>query len=122
MHADDRRHGRHRPLTIALADLDNHRMDRAKHLVLIMTDGQWQGGWATKRHLACYKDDGRQMIGFGYGADYLARTMIGYGCDEAFAIQRPDGHPAFPGAGPARHRLIRTQVGECDDTLPHEPL
>ena len=73
---------------IALADLDNHRLDREKHLVLIMTDGAWSGGWRdNKRSLAWYKDPGRQMIGFGYGSDYLARTMEGYGCDEAFAIR-----------------------------------
>ena len=72
--------------SVALADLDNHRMDRSKHIVLIMTDGQWQGGW-SKRSLAYYKDDGRQMIGFGYGSDHLAKIMEGYGCDEAFAIR-----------------------------------
>ena len=73
---------------IALADLDNHRMERAKHLVLIMTDGSWGGGWRNdNRTLAYYKDAGRQIIGFGYGSDHLARTMEGYGCDVAFGIR-----------------------------------
>jgi hypothetical protein len=72
---------------MALADLDNHRMDRDKHIVLIMTDGEWGGGWrSNERHLSFYKDPGRKMLGFGYGSDRLARTLLGYGCDEAFAI------------------------------------
>ena len=71
---------------MALADLDNHRMGRDKHIVLIMTDGQWSSQWGLDRHLSFYKDPGRKMIGFGYGADYLARTLERYGCDEAFAI------------------------------------
>jgi len=73
--------------SIALTDLDNQRMDRSKHLVLIMTDGQWQGDWSHgKRTLAWYKDPGRKLIGFGYGSDYLSKGLIGKGCDEAFAI------------------------------------
>jgi hypothetical protein len=72
---------------MALADLDNQRCDRAKHLVLIMTDGQWQGRWSNNQGtLAWYKDDGRSIIGFGYGNQGLANSLMGKGCDEAFAI------------------------------------
>lgn len=74
--------------SLALADLDNHRMERDKHIVLIMTDGQWSGDWnGGQRHLSFYKDPGRRLIGFGYGDAVLARRMQGYGCDEAFAIR-----------------------------------
>ena len=73
--------------SVALTDLDNHRGEASKHLVLIMTDGQWQGDWHYgKRTLAWYKDPGRVLIGFGFGSDYLAKGLIGKGCDEAFAI------------------------------------
>jgi hypothetical protein len=77
---------------MALVDLDNQRCDREKHLVLIMTDGQWQGRWANGGGtLAWYKDDGRIMLGFGFARDARAaqnhaRSMVGRGCDEAFGI------------------------------------
>jgi hypothetical protein len=72
---------------MALADLDNQRCERSKHLVLIMTDGQWQGRWAEQGGgtLAWYKDDGRQFAGFGYGRG-LANGLLAKGCDEAFEI------------------------------------
>ena len=86
--------------TTALADLDNQRCDRPKHIVLIMTDGDWNEGWPTaggykvarrgnaptKRHLAAYKDAGRLLVGFGYGSESLAEGLIAKGCDEAFGI------------------------------------
>lgn len=81
---------------VALGDLDNQRCERSKHLVLIMTDGQWQGRWAdNKGTLAWYKDDGRTMIGFGFGADHLARGLMAKGCDEAFGIKDLMAIPAY---------------------------
>jgi hypothetical protein len=73
---------------MALADLDNQRCDKAKHLVLIMTDGQWQGRWSGGGGtLAWYKDDGRTIVGFGFGSQGLASSLLAKGCDEAFQIQ-----------------------------------
>jgi hypothetical protein len=72
---------------MALADLDKQRCERSKHLVLIMTDGQWQGRWAGgDGTLAWYKDEGRSIVGFGYGNEGLARNMLRRGCDDAFSI------------------------------------
>jgi hypothetical protein len=78
---------------MALGDLDNQRCDRSKHLVLIMTDGQWQGRWSEGGGgtLAWYKDDGRSIVGFGFASSGhssrgLDRRLLAYGCDEAFQI------------------------------------
>ena len=71
--------------TQALQDLDNQRYDKAKHIVLIMTDGDWQG-WGGKRTLAAYKEPGRSIFGFGLGGAYLAKNLIAKGCDDAFGI------------------------------------
>ncbi len=80
----------------ALADLDNQRHDKSKHIVLIMSDGEWESAWANKkRSVAAYKDGGRSIIGFGYGGDSIARSLMGYGCDEAFAIQDLMAIPRF---------------------------
>jgi hypothetical protein len=82
---------------VALADLDNQRHDKAKHIVLIMSDGEWESAWEgkSKRTLALYKDASRRIIGFGYGHDGIARRLLGYGCDEAFAIQDLMAIPRF---------------------------
>ena len=81
----------------ALADLDNQRHDKSKHIVLIMSDGEWESSWSGKqaRTVAFYKDAGRQIIGFGYGGDYIARRLMSYGCDEAFAIDDLMAIPRF---------------------------
>ena len=81
---------------VALGDLDNQRCDREKHLVLIMTDGQWQGRWAEGGGgtLAWYKDGGRRFAGFGYGRG-LAQSLLAKGCDEAFQIDDLMAIPAF---------------------------
>jgi hypothetical protein len=81
---------------MALGDLDNQRCDKAKHLVLIMTDGQWQGRWAEGGGgtLAWYKDDGRSIVGFGYGRN-LDRSLMAKGCDEAFSISDLMEIPAY---------------------------
>jgi hypothetical protein len=68
----------------ALADLGNQRLDKAKHIVMIMTDGEWQG-WAN-RTLDAYKEPGRHITGFGFGSRSLRNKLLGYGCDDAFAI------------------------------------
>lgn len=83
--------------TIALADLDNQRYEKSKHVVLIMTDGSWSQAWeggykrgqdvAAKRHLAAHKEEGRVIIGFGYGGESLARGLLKKGCDQAYAIR-----------------------------------
>jgi hypothetical protein len=81
---------------MALADLDNQRCERSKHLVLIMTDGQWQGRWSSGGGtLAWYKDDGRTMVGFGFGNRGLDTRLMGYGCDEAFQIDDLMAIPAY---------------------------
>lgn len=72
--------------TRALQDLDNQRYDRAKHIVIIMTDGDWSGEWNGKRTLAAYKDAGRQIYGFGLGGRHLREGLIAKGCDNAWAI------------------------------------
>jgi hypothetical protein len=77
----------------ALADLENQRHDKTKHIVLIMTDGSWSGEWeggsrgGAKRSLAGYKTEGRTFIGFGYGTDALTQNLRAKGCDEAYAIK-----------------------------------
>jgi hypothetical protein len=90
----------------ALADLENQRFDKDRHLVLIMTDGDWQGEWgnrqgswgggpvrkeADRATLAYHNTDGTVMIGFGYStyqgsADLYRDNLLGYGCPEAFGI------------------------------------
>ena len=71
--------------TVALLDLDNQRYERAKHIVIIMTDGDWSGSWA-KRSLAAYKEPGRNIFGFGLGGTHLAKNLIARGCDAAYGI------------------------------------
>ena len=70
--------------TVALLDLDNQRYEKAKHIVIVMTDGDWQG-W-TKRSLAAYKEPGRSIFGFGLGGHHLAQNLVGKGCDAAYSI------------------------------------
>lgn len=71
--------------TVALLDLDNQRYERAKHIVIIMTDGDWSGSWA-KRSLAAYKEPGRSIFGFGLGGTHLAKNLVARGCDAAYGI------------------------------------
>src|SRR4051812_30633264 len=52
--------------SVALADLANQRYDKAQHIVLIMTDGEWSGNQGKGGYLAAYKEDGRVFIGLGY--------------------------------------------------------
>ena len=82
----------------ALSDLENQRFDKVNHIVLIMTDGEWQGAWESGRRqrqgqqatLAWHRED-RVIIGFGYSkhessAQRYQRNLEGYGCTEAFGI------------------------------------
>jgi hypothetical protein len=74
----------------ALADLDNHRGDRPKHVVMIMTDGEWDSDW-EHRSLGAYKTGERYIIGFGlatddHSAQRLRASLDRKGCDESFAI------------------------------------
>jgi hypothetical protein len=71
--------------TVALLDLDNQRYERTKHIVIIMTDGEWSGTWA-KRSLAAYKEPGRSIFGFGLGGFHLAKNLVAKGCDAAYGI------------------------------------
>ena len=90
----------------ALADLPNQRYDKEHHIVLIMTDGEWDTAWsgggggarsrknreAAKRTLLHYATDGQYLIGFGYdgennrNADSLAESLTRKGCPEAYGI------------------------------------
>jgi hypothetical protein len=82
----------------ALADLDNHRCNRPKHVVLLMTDGVWNDEWETgprqsrpTRHLGAYKTGDRYIVGFGMASNgnqgqHLRASLMRKGCDEAFGI------------------------------------
>jgi hypothetical protein len=76
---------------VALADLDNHRQDKTVHLVLIMTDGAWQGGWNDhkRRTLAAYKAPNRYFLGFGFGSQGVLQVerLKARGCDDAWPIR-----------------------------------
>ena len=90
--------------SLALADLENQRFDKEIHLVLIMTDGQWNGEWnaparrrrnshpgASNRTVAYYAGQGRHFIGFGFdsfasSAAYYAENLKGYGIAESYGI------------------------------------
>lgn len=52
--------------TEALNMLDGQMADKARHLVIIMTDGQWQGGWNTTKSLADYALPTRDVVIFYY--------------------------------------------------------
>jgi hypothetical protein len=75
---------------LALADLDNQRFGKARHLVLIMTDGVWSR--FDNRSLASYANDGRLLMGIGYaqGDETKARKrtehLIGYGCPDSYPV------------------------------------
>lgn len=78
--------------TVALADLVNQRFDKAQHVVLIMTDGEWQDNAAAAGYLASYSEQGRVIIGCGFNSGYgtseaLAEKLRRYGCDESYAIK-----------------------------------
>ena len=78
--------------SVALADLVNQRFDKAQHVVLIMTDGEWQGSQSNSGYLASYKESGRIIIGCGFNSGYgtseaLAEKLRRYGCDESYAIK-----------------------------------
>ena len=73
---------------MALADLDNQRLDKDKHIVLIFTDGSWDGGWGVSKHLGTYKDEGRYFITFILDDDDdMASLLDRYGSDESYVIQ-----------------------------------
>jgi hypothetical protein len=74
---------------VALADLVNQRYDKEQHIVMIMTDGDWQG--CNPGILASYKTQGMLMIGMGFStgygsADHLSNVLRKYGCDENYAL------------------------------------
>jgi hypothetical protein len=74
----------------ALADLDNQRFGKVRHLVLIMTDGVWAGFGG--RTLAPYAADGRILMGVGYApgnptkANARTDKLRTYGCPDAFPV------------------------------------
>lgn len=76
--------------TEALEDLENQRADKAKHIVLIFTDGEWYGIWETRggetphQSILNYKEEGRYFIGFTMGCD--SRSLLSRGCDESYEI------------------------------------
>ena len=73
---------------VALNDLDNQRFGKSKHVVLIMTDDEWNGGAPT---LAAYKAEGRLIIGLGYTegtySPYIQESMERKGADFAYSIK-----------------------------------
>jgi hypothetical protein len=78
--------------SVALADLVNQRHEKAQHVVLIMTDGEWQDNTGKSGYLAAYKESGRIVIGCGFNSgngssDHLAEKLRRYGCDESYAIK-----------------------------------
>jgi hypothetical protein len=78
--------------SVALADLPNQRFDKGQHIVMIMTDGEWQGNQANSGYLASYNEQGRIFIGCGFNSGYgsgelLADKLRRYGCDESYAIK-----------------------------------
>jgi hypothetical protein len=73
--------------SLALADLDNHRFGKDRHLVLIMTDGVWA---FDGRSLAPYQAE-RIMMGIGYNrltakAEKYARHLQDYGCANTYPV------------------------------------
>lgn len=81
----------------ALADLENQRFDKVNHVVMIMTDGEWQGDWEGKRKrnadkaTLAYHAHERVMVGFGFdtlqsSANRYRDNLLAYGCPEAFGI------------------------------------
>lgn len=52
--------------TMALEDLNNHVYGKPKHVVLIMTDGEWEDGINS---LAFYDQPGRYFVGCTYGEE-----------------------------------------------------
>jgi hypothetical protein len=74
---------------VALADLANQRYDKEQHIVMIMTDGDWQG--CNPGVLASYKSSGMIIIGMGFStgygsAEHLSNVLRKYGCDENYAL------------------------------------
>ena len=53
--------------TKALTDLENQRFGKAKHIVIVMTDGVWNPNAPS---VAPYSNDGRLMIGLGFDSKY----------------------------------------------------
>jgi hypothetical protein len=53
--------------TRALDLLDLQKHDKRNHLVIIMTDGQWGGGWHSQKSLAHYQAPDRDVVMFYYG-------------------------------------------------------
>lgn len=73
---------------VALSDLDNqNRAQKPRHLVIIMTDGEWSGN-TNAGMLGAYNAEGRFFLGLPYKcADTMAERMRGYGCHDARAIE-----------------------------------
>jgi hypothetical protein len=85
---------------MALADLGNQRFEKAQHIVMIMTDGDWQDEANKPGFLASYNDVGRIFIGCGFNsgsgsAESLAEKLRRYGCDESYAIKKLIEIPAL---------------------------
>jgi hypothetical protein len=73
---------------VALADLDNHVMGKAKHIVLIMTDDEWSGSAPA---LSSFQQEGRTIIGLGYSSGYgsatgIIESMERRGADHAYVL------------------------------------
>lgn len=69
--------------SVALGDLDNQRFDKDQHLVMVMTDGLWDGEW-HKQTISAFNRPGRRFIGFGYGVDEKNLNRLGF--KDAFQI------------------------------------
>ena len=100
--------------TKALTDIDNQRLGKERHLVLIMTDGAWTDEWINDvdgersprrswwaapvetRHLSGWSQPGRYFLVLGLGrGSWFGPNMKNKGADEAYAIASLDEMPHY---------------------------
>jgi predicted metal-dependent peptidase len=62
--------------------LDSHREEQKYHLVIILTDGVWNGD--VKCH--DYASDGRVFLGVAFGAEVDTAYLLRVGCDQVVNI------------------------------------
>ena len=76
-----------------LVDLQKH--EKHNHLVIIMTDGQWQGDWYSTRSLAHYSAPDRDMVLFYFGSKPSKEPLGVEACGFAEPISDLDEMPRF---------------------------
>lgn len=62
------------------------RRDKAKHIVIIMTDGGWGGSGQPDVDLRTYAEDNRFIVLLGYGLSKAVENLMERGPDEAYHI------------------------------------